>query len=185
MRKFRLACSVVLLLFPSFLLAQNSTKRPIAIDDIYRMERVGSPQVSPDGKWVAYTVTTIDKEADKRRTALWMINWEGTQDIRLTFGQQSASSPQWSPDGKYLSFLSSDGEKGKTQIWLLDRRGGASQQLTKVKEEINDYHWSPDGKRILLEMSEDYEDTDDMKKDTDAAKAPLRSCSTAITLNMM
>jgi Tol biopolymer transport system component len=149
------------------------------------MERVGSPQVSPDGKWVAYTVTTIDKEADKRRTALWMINWEGTQDIRLTFGQQSASSPQWSPDGKYLSFLSSDGEKGKTQIWLLDRRGGASQQLTKVKEEINDYHWSPDGKRILLEMSEDYEDTDDMKKDTDAAKAPLRSCSTAITLNMM
>jgi len=128
--------------------------------------------VSPDGKWVAYTVTTIDKEADKRGTALWMINWEGTQDIRLTFGKQSASSPQWSPDGKYLSFLSSDGDKSKTQIWLLDRRGGASQQLTKVKEEINDYHWSPDGKRILLEMSEDYEDTGDTKKDTDAAKAP-------------
>ena len=77
------------------------------------MDKVGDPQVSPDGKWVAYTVTTIDKDADKRRTALWMVNWEGTEDVRLTFGKQSSSSPKWSPDGKYLSFLSSDGEKGR------------------------------------------------------------------------
>jgi len=110
----RKLASVVLLFFiPCALLAQTSAKRPIAIDDIYRMEKVGNPQVSPDGKWVAYTVTAIDKDADKRRTALWMVNWEGTEDVRLTFGKQSSSSPKWSPDGKYLSFLSSDGEKGK------------------------------------------------------------------------
>ena len=170
MRKFPLACSVLVLVH-SFLIAQSSAKRPIAIEDVYRTAKVGDPEVSPDGKWVAYTVTTIDKDADKRRTALWMVNWEGTQDVQLTFGKQSSSSPKWSPDGKYLSFLASEGEKDKSQVWLLDRRGGAPQALTSVKQEINDYRWSPTGKRILLEMSQG-DDTDDNKRDGDAAKAP-------------
>src|SRR5882724_7054673 len=110
MRKLPLACSGLLVLLHGFLLAQNPAKRPIAIDDVYRTAKVGDPEVSPDGKWVAYTVTTIDKEADKRRTALWMVSWDGTQDLQLTFGKQSSSSPKWSPDGKFLSFLASDGE---------------------------------------------------------------------------
>jgi dipeptidyl aminopeptidase/acylaminoacyl peptidase len=171
MRKLPLACSVLVVLFHILLPAQSSAKRSIAIDDVYRTAKVGDPQVSPDGKWVAYTVTTIDKDADKRRTALWMVNWENTQDVQLTFGKQSSSSPKWSPDGKYLAFLASEGEKGKSQIWLLDRRGGAPQALTSVKQDINDYKWSPDGKRILLEMSEG-DDTDDNKKDGDTATAP-------------
>jgi dipeptidyl aminopeptidase/acylaminoacyl peptidase len=170
MRKFALGC-VFFVLLPTLVLAQNPAKRPIAIDDIYRMEKVGGPQVSPDGKWVAYTVTTIDKAADRRRTALWMVNWEGTEDVRLTFGKQSASSPKWTPDGKYLSFLSSDGEKGKTQVWLLDRRGGAPQPLTNVKQDIDDFKWSPDGKKIILEMSED-ENVDAADKKDNEAKAP-------------
>jgi dipeptidyl aminopeptidase/acylaminoacyl peptidase len=172
MRKLPLLRTLIFLLVPSGLFAQNPAKRPIAIDDIYRMEKVGNPQISPEGNWVAYTLTTVDKEADKRRTALCMVNWEGTQDVQLTFGKQSSSSPKWSPDGKYLSFLSSDGEKGKAQIWLLDRRGGAPQQLTNVKQEIDDYRWSPDGKRILLEMSEgDDTDVGDGKKEGAAPKA--------------
>jgi dipeptidyl aminopeptidase/acylaminoacyl peptidase len=169
MRKFPLGC-VLFVLLASLVSAQNPAKRPIAIDDIYRMEKIGSPQMSPDGKWVAYTVTSIDKAADRRRTALWMVSWEGTEDVRLTFGKQSASSPKWSPDGKYLSFLSSE-EKGKTQIWLLDRRGGAPQPLTSVKQDIDDFNWSPDGKKIVLEMSED-EDAEVADKKDDAPKAP-------------
>jgi len=65
MRKLRLVCIAILFFVPTFSRAQNSAKRTIAIDDIYRMEKVGSPQVSPDGKWVAYTVTTIDKDAEQ------------------------------------------------------------------------------------------------------------------------
>src|ERR1051325_4317645 len=170
MRKFLFFSIFLGFLFSVHLSAQNSSKRPIAIDDIYRMEKVGNPQMSPDGRWIAYTVTSIDKAADRRRTSLWMVNWEGTQDVRLTFGKQSASSPQWSPDGKYLSFLSSE-EKGKTQVWLLDRRGGAPQPLTNVKEDIDDFRWSPDGKKIVLGMSVD-EDPDVAEKKDDAAKAP-------------
>jgi dipeptidyl aminopeptidase/acylaminoacyl peptidase len=139
--------------------AEAPAKRPIAIDDIYRMQQVGNPQCSPDGKWIAYTVTTIDREADKRRTAIWMVNWEGTQSLRLSYGTESASSPRWSPDGKYLAFLASRAGSDKSQIWLLDRRGGEAWQLTSVKEEIGGYAWSPDGKKIALELSPGEEET--------------------------
>jgi dipeptidyl aminopeptidase/acylaminoacyl peptidase len=153
------------------LFAQTPTKRPIAIEDMYRMQQVGSPQCSPDGKWIAYTVTSVDREADKRVTAIWMVNWEGTQDIRLTYGAESANTPRWSPDGKYLAFLSARPSDGKTQVWLLDRRGGEAQPLTDVKEEISSYRWSPDGKKLVLEMSP----SDDEEKKSDGTKtsAPL------------
>ena len=62
-------------------------------------------------------------------------------------------TPRWSPDGKYLSFLSDRSSEGKTQVWLLDRRGGDAFALTNVREEISSYCWSPDGKKLVLEMS--------------------------------
>ncbi|HEY3930512.1 MAG TPA: S9 family peptidase [Candidatus Koribacter sp.] len=135
------------------LLAQVPSKRPIAIDDMYRMQEVGHPQISSDGKWIAYTVTSVDREADKRVTSVWMVNWDGTQDVQLTHGPQSASSPRWSPDGRYLAFMSSRPPNNKTQVWLLDRRGGEARQLTDVKEDLSDYAWSPDGKQMILQMS--------------------------------
>ena len=140
------------------LVAQGPAKRPLAIDDIYRMQEVGHAQTSPDGKLIAYTVTSVDREADKRHTSIWMVNWEGTQNLRLTYGPESCSSPRWSPDGRYLAFVSSRPPDGKSQVWLLDRRGGEARQLTKVKESLSDYTWSPDGKRLLLEMSPGDED---------------------------
>ncbi len=133
--------------------AQAPSKRPMAIDDIYRMEEVGNPQISHDGKWVAYTVTSIDREADKRQSSIWMVNWEGTENVRLTYGPASCNSPRWSPDGRYLAFLSSRAPDEKTQVWLLDRRGGEARQLTKLKESLSGYAWSPNGKKLLLEMS--------------------------------
>ena len=158
--RWKLCVTVALCLFVSHaLLAQTPGKRLLTADDIYRMEQVGNPQVSPDGKWVAYTVTSIDREADKRRTAIWMVNWEGTQDVQLTFGPMSASSPRWSPDGKYLSYTGAATEEGKSQIWLLDRRGGAPRQLTELKDDLGGYEWSPDGKRLVLELSHSDDDS--------------------------
>lgn len=152
--------------------AQASSRRSIAIDDIYRMQEVGTPQMSPDGKWIAYTVTSVNREADQRHSSVWMVNWEGTQDLQLTYSTESASSPRWSPDGRYLSFLSSHGSEGKKQVWLLDRRGGEARQLTQVKESLSGYAWSPDGRRLVLKMSPSEDDSSAAPSSGATPKAP-------------
>jgi dipeptidyl aminopeptidase/acylaminoacyl peptidase len=136
------------------LLGQSPAKRLLNADDVYRVQYVHDAQVSPEGKWISYTLTTVDRKADKRRSAVWMVNWEGTQDLPLTAESSSDSSARWSPDGKYLAFISSRPPDASSQIWLLDRRGGEARQLTNIKGEIEDYHWSPDSKRLMLEMAE-------------------------------
>lgn len=130
---------------------QEPSKRFITIDDFANLQDVTDPQCSPDGKWVAYTVSDSDVTADKRRSSIWMVSWDGGQNVRLSYGGDE-SSPRWSPDGKHLAFLSTRPADGKTQVWVLDRRGGEARQLTNVKEEIDDYQWSPDGKRLVLVM---------------------------------
>jgi dipeptidyl aminopeptidase/acylaminoacyl peptidase len=127
----------------------------MTLNDVFRVKDVGNPKVSPDGDWVLYTVTTTDMKKDDHTTTLWMVSWDGKQDVQLTYGYNgSVSAPEWSPDGKSISFLS--GQKGKakgTQVWVLPRRGGEARQLTDVTKkqgEIQAYRWSPDGKRLLL-----------------------------------
>jgi dipeptidyl aminopeptidase/acylaminoacyl peptidase len=127
--------------------SQTRTLRP---SDIYKIKTTGDAQISPDGKWVAYTLTTVDSSKDKRNTDVWMISWDGTENIQLTNSPDGESNPRWSPDGKYLSFSSARG--GSNQIYLLNRLGGEAIQLTKVKGELGQYTWSPDGKKIAFTM---------------------------------
>src|ERR1041384_3590081 len=139
----------------SLLLAQQPTKRLLKIEDMHRFHDVRDAQISPDGKWVAYTVNTVDTTADKSDTDVWITSWDGTQHLRMTTSPDAESSPRWSPDGRYLSFLSSRPGKARgNQIWLLDRNGGEAQQFTDVKGRLSGYDWSPDSKKLLLTMSE-------------------------------
>ena len=148
--------TLVLLFFcaPAIFGSEVSKKRPIALDDLVRLQRVGSPVVSPDGEWVAYTVSQVDPKEDKTETHLWMVKWDGSVRLQLTYGKDDASSPRFSPDGRYISFLSwRPGQAKGDQVWALDRRGGEAEQLTNITDQqIQGYIWSPDSKRLLLSL---------------------------------
>jgi len=125
----------------------------MVLDDLAKLVNVGGPQVSPDGKWVAYTTSQVDVGEDKNTSQLWMVSWDGTRDIQLTFGTDGVGAPKWSPDGRWLAFTSSRPGKAKgSQVWLLDRQGGEANQLTDVKENLSEYQWSPDSKQLLLSL---------------------------------
>ena len=125
-------------------------RRPVAATDIYRLRTVRDPQLSPEGAWVAYTVSVIDSAKDRAETDIWMTSWDGTQTIRVTSTPGSESSPRWSPDGRWLAFLSSRQGGDGAQVWLLDRRGGEGQRITTIRDGVSDMAWSPDATRLVL-----------------------------------
>src|SRR5258705_9276768 len=128
--------------------------RTFTVDDVFRLQRVSDPRVSPDGKWVAYVVSTPDLAADKSTSRIWMVGVAGGDPIPLTTKGSSASSPRWSPDGKYLGFLATRGDDAETQVWVLNRLGGEAEQLTSVKQGVGSFVWSPDGGRLALEVDD-------------------------------
>jgi dipeptidyl aminopeptidase/acylaminoacyl peptidase len=163
------AASVAWLAFAVGGVAPASAEEPAApraleIADYFRLRSVSGPQLSPDGKWVAYQVRDIDREEDESNTRIWMTPAEPgldeRQPIPMTAAGKSASRPRWSPDGKYLSFLASR-DDGETQVWTLNRLGGEAHQLTEVEQGVSSYDWSPDGKRLVLVIKDDKDDDDD------------------------
>jgi dipeptidyl aminopeptidase/acylaminoacyl peptidase len=123
--------------------------RAITVDDVFEIRDVRDPQVSDDGKWIAYTVSTPSLKEDKTETRIWMAPAGGGDPIVMTAEKISSSHPRWSPNGKFLAFLSKRNE-GKTQVWLLNRMGGEAQQLTDAIQDVDDFAWSPDSKRLVL-----------------------------------
>src|ERR1700704_798094 len=157
---------LILIACATAVLAQTAP-RPLKLDDLTRFRNVGDPQCAPDGKLVAYTVSTIDAKEDKGGTHIWMTGFDGTNDRQITFSNDSEGSPRWSPDGKFLSFTSSRPGKAKgSQVWLLDRSGGEAYQLTELKGRLQGYEWSPDSKRLALVIG-------DPDPEAEAAASPV------------
>jgi dipeptidyl aminopeptidase/acylaminoacyl peptidase len=156
LRRWRQALAAIAMLgsLAAPALAAESLRTPLAAEDIYRIQELKDPQVSPDGLWVAYVVTSNDRAADEQRAAIWMVSWDGTQQLALTAPASDTDRPRWSPDGRYLAFLGSAAGSDKPQLMLLDRRGGEPRPLTTVSGEIRDYAWSPDGRRIAFAMDQ-------------------------------
>src|SRR5713101_6247241 len=128
---------------------EATTPRAITVNDISTFRDLHDPQISPDGQWVAYTMGTVNRDEDKNEERIWMVPAAGGEAIALTAEDVSSSHPRWSPDGKYLAFLSARNE-GKTQVWLLNRKGGEAQKLTDTPQDVDDFEWSPESKKILL-----------------------------------
>lgn len=163
------AASLALLLSADPVAAQTRTLRP---DDLYSLKTVEDPQLSPDGQWVAYTVTTLDAKEDESDTDIYMVPFGGGAPVRLTSGKQPETSPRFSPDGRYLAFLG-EREGKHTQVYLMDRRGGEAVKLTDYPAGVSDLAWSPDGARLALIVSDvDPDDPDPSAEEEDEDTPP-------------
>ena len=142
--------SLALLLVVS---AAPAQPRVPTLDDLLTLKSIGATQMSPDGKWVAYTVSYGDFKQDAFVTQIWLVNSYTGQSLQLTRNDKSSTNPRWSPDGQRLAFLSNRIED-KNQIFLIDPTGGEAQQLTKSETAISNFAWSEDGKTIAYTATE-------------------------------
>ena len=163
----------------------QSAQHPVSLEDLLSIKQVsgpglGLPEISPDGRAVLYAVrgwengTGQNSERKESRSHVWRVNADGTGQRQMTFSERGETSPAWSPDGTYMSFLSArpaDGDRagdesgGVAQIWLMRTDGGEARALTHAKESITSCAWSPDSRTIaFVSRDEPGKDADDRRR---------------------
>ncbi len=175
MKRTKISVLLCLCLLLGLVRVQAQSKRAINFDDLISMNRVGDPQISPDGKWVAYTVATPDKAANRTVRNVWLVPTAGGEPRQLTRSGRDQMA-RWSPDGGKIAFLS--GRDGGTQIYLISLEGGEATKLTSLSTGADNVQWSPDGKMLAF-TSGVYPDCKDdacnAKRDTDAEKSKVKA----------
>lgn len=127
-----------------------SESNPFGVRDLVAFDRISEPAVSPDGKSVVFTVSALDLDANKRRTDLWIVGIDGSNPRQITRDPASDTSPVWSPDGKWIWFLSS--RSGSSQVWKIPTDGGEARQAAKLPLDVGSFRLSPDGTKLAVSM---------------------------------
>jgi dipeptidyl aminopeptidase/acylaminoacyl peptidase len=146
--KLMLLCVFILATSGAVPVAAQSDTHPFSIHDMLAMDRLTEPQVSPDGKWVVFTLRKTDLAANRGRTDLWLVGTDGAGLRQLTTHPSGDSSPQWSFDGRSIYFLST--RSGTSQVWRLPVDGGEAEQKTSLPLDVGGFLLSPDDSRLAL-----------------------------------
>jgi dipeptidyl aminopeptidase/acylaminoacyl peptidase len=163
---------IFLCFLSSLIINAQNTQQAITIDNLLALKKVSDVQISPDGKWVAYTVLENDLKKDKSLKRVYKIAIAGGDPIAITGREFSASQPQWSSDNKYLSFLASKGEDEKIQVWISNRLGGDAEVLTKIPQGVNEHIWSPTENKLLLVLTDPKPEELTLSKEDDKKAKP-------------
>jgi len=149
--------------------AQAGLKRAMTLDDVIAIKNVSDAQVSPDGKWIAYVVTSADMKENANDADVWLVATAGGDPVRLTTSKKNDTQPRWSPDSRHLAFISAREEK--PQIFVISPTGGEAERLTESKSGVQSFQWSPDGKSIAYVAQQELTAEEEKKqKDKDDAQ---------------
>ncbi|MEO6445037.1 MAG: hypothetical protein ABIP66_07775, partial [Gemmatimonadaceae bacterium] len=129
-------------------LVAQADRQPAAIDQILSLRAVSDVEVSPDGRWISYTVTTRDRQTNRNQSAIWLVSADGGTPLQLTRGPIADRGGRWAPDGSYIAFLSDRDSLRKSQVYGIDPRGGEAWRITRGETAVSAFRMSPDGSRI-------------------------------------
>lgn len=126
----------------------HAQKRAFTVEDLYRIKSISDFHISPDGKSIVYAVANSDLPRAKRTSQIWMMDIDGRNARQITKDERNASSPLFSPDGKWISFVSAQG--GSANLYVMPASGGEARKLTSISTGVSDPLWSPDSRSIAF-----------------------------------
>ena len=155
------ALALLCFMLGNLVTATAQSLRGVTPEDYFAFEFISDPNISPDGKLIAYVVTKVDRAQNRRNSSVWMVVADGSHAPgQFTTSPQNSNSPRWRPDGKAIAFISSRAEsttpassstdQPRSQVWLLSMAGGEAKRITNLKNGVSSFRWSPDGTRLVV-----------------------------------
>jgi dipeptidyl aminopeptidase/acylaminoacyl peptidase len=147
--------------------------RTITAEDLYNLQVISEPRLSPDGMNAVYSLQRVDRNTEKKYNNLWIAPTQGAPSLRqFTFGDHKDLSPRWSPDGRQIAFLSNRGDQDSPpQFYIIPFTGGEARQLDKLEGTVSSFTWSPDSKSMVFAFRK--KDSEDVERSKDENKKKL------------